>query len=642
MNYIIHYDICALILFICTAIIFCLRKRVPCISNKIFGLLLSVASLSALFDLLSIIDDDCSIILKNILNISYYITHNLTPVVFLIYFLCYTETFQKSSKKYKAMVLVPGIINLALVITSPITKLIIYVDENGNYTRGPLQPFCYLIAIYYMAFTIIFALKNRRKLSAQVSGSMILFVSIVFIAVIVQIFNPQMLVECFSCSLCLMLTMFTLQNQDEILDTTTKLLNRSAFVNNCNVKFHSNAVFSILIIRIPDFTILMKTFGIHISKSLLRRFANYLSTFVKLGEGYYLEDDCFALVFSRQSEIKKIQYICGKINEKLKCSYKIGTIETILSACFFRIDCPKDADNIESTMDYIEQFKHIKTESGKIIHATDLDISDQKRKNDIQNAIDKAIQNNSFQVYYQPIYSKNKNKIISCEALVRLKDDKLGFISPDEFIPISEENGTILKIGKFVFEEVCRFLSKGTAKALGIEYIQVNLSVIQCMQSDLVDEFTKIMKKYNIFPSDICLEITETASAYTPHIMENNIRALSDMGVKFALDDFGTGYCNISYLLNYPFRFIKLEKEIVWASFENNKAHIAIESTVAMVKKLKMNIVAEGVETVQQLDNLLEMGCNYIQGYYFSKPVPENEFLKVLEKHNLLSEVINN
>ena len=637
LEYIIHYDICAIILCICTAVIFCIRKRVPCIANKLFGLLLCITSLSSVFDLLSVTADiSWGWRTLNFLNIAYYITQNLIPITFLTYFLCYTDILQHSDTKYKIMVYLPEIINLSFIITSPLTKLIVYVDKAGNYIRGPLQPLCYVITIYYMVFTIIFAFRNRRKVSAQTTACMILFVGIVFIAVITQMLNPHILVECFSCSLCLLLIMFTLQNQDDMLDSTTKMLNRSTFINNCALKFHSNEPFSILLIRIPDFSILLKSFGIHMTKSLLFRFANYLSSYVRLDEGYYLEDDCFALTFSKQSDVKKIQFICDKINEKLKSTYRIGTIDTILSACFFRMDCPKDVDNIESTMDYIEQFKHTESKNGQIIRISDLDIYDRKRKSEIRKAIDKAIENNSFRVYYQPIYSKNEGRIISCEALVRLFDNKLGFIPPDEFIPVSEETGQILKIGKFVFEEVCRFLHKGTAKKYGIKYIQVNLSVIQCMQSDLVKEFTEIMNKYDVSPSDICLEITETASAYTPHVMENNIRAFSDMGIRFALDDFGTGYCNVSYLVNYPFKFIKLEKEIVWASFESEKAHIAIESLVAMVDKLKMNIVAEGVETSDQLDTLLNMGCNFIQGYYFSKPVPEKDFLEIIEKQNLV------
>ena len=195
-------------------------------------------------------------------------------------------------------------------------------------------------------------------------------------------------------------------------------------------------------------------------------------------------------------------------------------------------------------------------------------------------------------------------------------------------------DGKILKIGKYVFEEACRFIKKGVGTSLGIEYVQVNLSVVQCMQSDLVEQLLSIMDRYKVDPSSICLEVTETAAVYTPHIMEKNIKTLSDYGVKFALDDYGTGYSNMTYLLSLPFRFIKLEKEIVWECFKSEKAHIAIESTVAMIKKLNMQIVAEGIEDKHQLDTLLGMGCDFIQGYYFSKPVPEKDFIEVLKKNN--------
>lgn len=107
--------------------------------------------------------------------------------------------------------------------------------------------------------------------------------------------------------------------------------------------------------------------------------------------------------------------------------------------------------------------------------------------------------------------------------------------------------------------------------SLGIEYVQVNLSVVQCMQSDLVEQLLSIMDRYKVDPSSICLEVTETAAVYTPHIMEKNIKTLSDYGVKFALDDYGTGYSNMTYLLSLPFRFIKLEKEIVWECFKSER-----------------------------------------------------------------------
>lgn len=473
---------------------------------------------------------------------------------------------------------------------------------------------------------------NRSMLSRQVVTSITAFISMTVVAVIVQMINKLLLVECFAASVCMLLIMFTLQSQDDMIDQGTKMLNWSSFVNRCSIKYASASDFTLLLIRIPDFKMFMKTFGGRFSNSLLRSFSDYLYNFVNLGDGFYLEDECFALMFPKDSE--KVGETYRAIRKKLSENWNIGTVDTLITACFMRIDCPDDVDNADMLVDFIEQFKHREPETERLLHATDINFYDSKRRSEVENAIDKALDNRGFEVYYQPIYSSSRNKIVSCEALVRLKDEKLGFIPPQEFIPIAEENGKILKIGKYVFEEACRFIKKGVGTSLGIEYVQVNLSVVQCMQSDLVEQLLSIMDRYKVDPSSICLEVTETAAVYTPHIMEKNIKTLSDYGVKFALDDYGTGYSNMTYLLSLPFRFIKLEKEIVWECFKSEKAHIAIESTVAMIKKLNMQIVAEGIEDKHQLDTLLGMGCDFIQGYYFSKPVPEKDFIEVLKKNN--------
>lgn len=634
MQYNINYDIGSLVLFAVTAVIFYFKKRIPCRRNVVFGALLGFAAASAVFDICSVLStlDNVGRGVKTFFHIAYYITHTSIPYLFLLYVLFLTEVITTIGTGFKIALYAPICINYAFILTSPLTHLLIYVDAQSNYIKGPLQPISYVIALYYLLFGIIYAFKNRKMLSTQVVISISSFIGMTFIAVIIQIFNPTLLVECFGSALCILLIMFTLQNQDDMIDSVTKMLNRSTFVNNCTIKFLSETSFTILLIRIPDFTLLMKTFGARFSNSLLKSFSEYLYRFVNLGNGYYLEDECFALIFSKDSADAGKAY--RDIHSKLLDNWQIGDVDTLITACFLRIDCPGDAKDTETLMDYIEQFKQINNPQDRLLHTNDINLYDKKRRIDVEHAIDKAIENRGFKVYYQPIYSCDRSRIVSCEALLRLIDDELGFIPPDEFIPIAEQNGKILRIGKFVFEEACRFIKKGAATALGIEYIQVNLSVVQCMQCDLVEQLMNIMDKYKVDPSAICLEITETAAAYTPHIMERNIRTLSDIGIRFALDDYGSGYSNMTYLLSLPFRFIKLEKDIVWAGFKSEKAKVAIESTVAMIKKLNMQIVAEGIEEQYQLDSLTEMGCDFIQGYYFSKPVPENEFLDVLKKHN--------
>lgn len=640
MNYIVHYDICALILYAVTAVVFCIRKRVPCRRNKVFGFMLGTAAASCVFDLLCVFTTSEMVgrFVKMFCHVSYYVTHNLITFAFMIYVLFLTDNFSDITKGFKAALYVPISVDIILILTSPLTKWIIYLDDNGVYTRGPLQPVCYVISVYYLLFGVVYTLRNRRMISTQVVVSITGFVGMTCVAVVIQLFNPHLLVECFGGALCIMLVMFMLQNQDDMIDSVTKMLNRSTFANNCMINFSAENPFSVLLIRIPDFTLLMKTFGGRFSNNLLRSFSEYLYSFVNLGDGYYLEDECFALTFFKDYD--RIGRIYREIDARLSSNWKIGTVDTVISALFLRIDCPADASDVETVMDYIEQFKQYSFSDKKFYRTDDINLYDRKRRIDVERAIENALTNKNFKVYYQPVFGSEENRIVSCEALLRLIDDELGNIPPNEFIPIAEQNGSIMKIGKFVFEEACRFIRKGNAAALGIEYVQVNLSVVQCMQSDLTENFVNIMDRYKIDPSQICLEITETAVAYTPHIMEQNIKQLSMIGIKFALDDYGTGYSNMNYLLNLPFKYVKLEKEIICKAFNNEKARIAIESTIAMIKKLNMKIVAEGAETAEQVETLFEMKCDYIQGIYFSEPLAEKEFLKAAESFSIVKSKI--
>ena len=215
----------------------------------------------------------------------------------------------------------------------------------------------------------------------------------------------------------------------------------------------------------------------------------------------------------------------------------------------------------------------------------------------------------------------------SAEALIRLTDEKLGFVSPEEFIPIAERSGRILKIGEIVFESVCRFLSEGVITQYGIKYIEVNLSVVECMQSSLSEKLFHTMNQYHLDPSQINLEITETATAERIGMLVKNMTELHKNGITFSLDDYGTGYSNISYMMSLPFHIIKIDKSLLWSSMKNEKAMIALESIISMIRGMNMKILVEGVENEEMVELLKKLECHYLQGFYYSKPVPENEFI---------------
>ena len=243
----------------------------------------------------------------------------------------------------------------------------------------------------------------------------------------------------------------------------------------------------------------------------------------------------------------------------------------------------------------------------------------------------KAIKEDGFCVHYQPIYSVEKGRYTTAEALVRFKESDIGFVSPEEFIPIAEKNGMIVRIGEIVFEKVCKFYKENHLEEKGIENIHFNLSVVECMQQKLHEKIENIMDMYKLDSSKISLEITETAAVTSREIIINNMNQLIDRGFKFSMDDYGTGFSNTSTLIAYPFDEIKIDKSIVWSAMEDEKAMIAFKHSVAMIKDLDFKIVAEGVETKEQAKMLGDLGCDYFQGYYYSKPVSEDDFMSLID-----------
>jgi EAL domain-containing protein (putative c-di-GMP-specific phosphodiesterase class I) len=249
----------------------------------------------------------------------------------------------------------------------------------------------------------------------------------------------------------------------------------------------------------------------------------------------------------------------------------------------------------------------------------------------VESALGRAVNNDSIEVYFQPIYSNGSRKIRSAEALARLYDPELGFIPPDEFIPKAEQNGSIMQLGRQVFEKTCRFIRDNDLDSLGIDYIEVNLSPVQCLHERLAEELLEAAHEYGISMDRVNLEITET-STMDSDVTGNNMKRLIENGASFSLDDYGTGFSNLINILNLPLRIVKIDKSIVWSYF--NDSRDILPHVIRMFRSQKLEILAEGVETEQMADELADMGCDYEQGFYFSKPVPPAEFIRYVKKVN--------
>lgn len=248
----------------------------------------------------------------------------------------------------------------------------------------------------------------------------------------------------------------------------------------------------------------------------------------------------------------------------------------------------------------------------------------------IINAMERAIQNKEFTLYLQPKYDIEKGTIIGAEALVRWISLENGFISPGDFIPVFENNGFVYEVDKFIWEESCRYLRKWLDEGREVHPISVNVSRIDLYDSKLVQHLVNLREKYQLPSQYLELEITESAYTEAPEQIITITRQLREAGFVILMDDFGTGYSSLNMLKDIQIDVLKLDMGFLKSSDYSAKGGNILTAILKMAESLKMQTIAEGVETKEQVEFLKSIGCRYVQGFYYSKPLPVGEFEKLI------------
>ena len=243
-----------------------------------------------------------------------------------------------------------------------------------------------------------------------------------------------------------------------------------------------------------------------------------------------------------------------------------------------------------------------------------------------------ALSEGQFCVHYQPIYSIHEGRAVSAEALVRWRHPTAGVIPPVRFVPLFERNGFVVRLDRFAWEEVCRLLAERVRAHLPVVPVSVNVSRLNFYDSDFCDTIVGLLKKYDLDPSLLRLEITESAYTDNPLQLLSVLKKLQALGLKILMDDFGSGYSSLNMLKNLAVDILKIDMSFVQDLEDSQRAPLILRRVVEMAHDLGMSVVVEGVETKAQIDFLASIGCDKIQGYYFAKPMPKEDFAALIEK----------
>lgn len=423
---------------------------------------------------------------------------------------------------------------------------------------------------------------------------------------------------------------FTIQSPGFYIDEVTGIFNEQGFIKLVSEKTEKGETFSVAVISFNEFPVSGNALT---ERELIRQVCKFVSS-IKGISCFRVEREIY--IYCRKSDMT--DKICRDILNRTQEFFFVNSVPYPLEAKILILHCPEDMKDVNDVLSAIKFFTRMDLEYHKIYYYVGSVMQKRKRYEGIKNIVRSAIRNDEIEMYYQPIYSVKSGRLDSAEALVRLKDTQTyGFISPDEFIPIAEEENLILELEELILEHVCRFIQTENLVEKGIRYIEINLSGKQCEEKHLAYKLASVVEKCKIPAQFVNFEITETAALDMNQHLLYNMEKLIDQGYSFSLDDFGSGYSNLKNLSELPLKIAKLDKTLIWSHFENNnvRTKAVLTYVIKMLQEMGLEIVAEGVETKEQKEELIRLNVQHLQGFYFSKPLPENEFLERLRQQEM-------
>ena len=338
---------------------------------------------------------------------------------------------------------------------------------------------------------------------------------------------------------------------------------------------------------------------------------------------FYLRSGRFVILGPETMDWEQVQ---REIYDRFQAPWIADDAELDLGAAFIQVEPATGLDSVDRILNYIflafENFGETLPNAHGLIDAESIRRID--RQVEIKRSLDRCLERNEVEIFLQPLIDSRSRTLAGAEVLCRIRDEAGNLISPAVFVPIAEQSGCINLMGEQVFEKACQFVRDHDMEQIGLSWLNVNLSPIQCMRKDLSERFSNILNQYGVSTDIIHLEITEQAVMDIARL-EQQIDILRGIGFRFSLDDYGSGYSNLSRVKQYPFANIKLDMGIVWDYIRDKD--VLLPTIVQAFKQMGFSVTAEGIEDGVMADAMSELGCDYLQGYYFSKPLPVEEFV---------------
>lgn len=528
-----------------------------------------------------------------------------------------------------------GFIFIAIAVLIFALPIHTYYDGSGVvYTYGLACNATYVGALLFTMATLFEIYIWGKTMNPKRRNAIRLWLLMWIVASVIQFANSRLLLVGFASVMGMVILFFELENPKTYIDRSTDFFNSYAFLEFIRQQYRTKKDCCFLLVSLQDVHVINNITAAK-TELAMAEIAQFIRK-IPEAQVFKTDDREFLLNFETPDSFYHAYHIIYARFQQSWLEQSAEAEPVFLQPHYLLIPSCKVAADAEEMIDLIHYFCSHAAELSEDHKITiDKDIVQKRREYDkMLGTLVNAIKEDRIEAFYQPIYSIREQKFASAEALARIRCEDGTIIPPGRFIPIAEETGLIAEVGEIMFDKICRFIKEQNLNQYGVQYVEANISVVQCDNETLADTYINIMKKHRISPDCINLEITESASIHVRKALLDNMQRLLDYGISFSLDDFGNGQSNLNYIVDMPVQIVKLDRDMTKAYFENEKAKFILRATMNMIHDMKLKIVSEGVETKEQFDALEKLGIDYIQGYYFSKPLDSQEFLEFIKREN--------
>ncbi len=422
-------------------------------------------------------------------------------------------------------------------------------------------------------------------------------------------------------------------------DLLTELPNRSLFIDRLGQAIaraeYKERVVAVILLDIDRFKFLNDVFGMSAGDEVLRVLSKRIGGSIREGDTLARSgSDEFALILADVARQDDLILMTEKLRNIISEPISINGKDIVLTASMGVSICPDDGDDARVLLQNADIAMARAKNQGNTyrFYTTDLNEKASEFLN-MEALLRNAIASNEFELHYQPYFSASTEAIAGMESLLRWNSGELGSVSPVRFIPVLEESGLILPVGDMVVEKACRQLREWHDKGFETVPVAINISPLQFRQKDFAERLIALVGECGASPSMLTLEITESTFMRDPEFTRTTLEALRKAGFTVSIDDFGTGYSSLGYLKRYPLDNLKIDISFIRDIVADPDSRAIVSAIILMAHSLNLRTVAEGIETREQLEILRELACDFIQGYYYSRPIPpaemEKKYLKI-------------